>query len=81
MYRHIFNLIAVGGEVAASRLDSRAGVRSMREWVRLRGPASLIGNYQLSTNNSPNIHRLVFCMKRQTSSCILHLWPIFYLNI
>ena len=73
IYRHIFNLIAVGGEAAcqeagrASRCAKHARV----------SPASLIGNYQLSTNNSPNPHPLVFCIDTSASSCFLHLWPIF----
>ena len=73
IYRHIFNLIAVGGEAACQ--EARRASRCAKH-ARV-SPASLIGNYQLSTNNFPNPIPLVFCIDTSASSCILHSWPIF----
>ena len=66
IYRHIFNLIVVGGEAACQ--EARRASRCAKH-ARV-SPASLIGNYQLSTNNSPNPHPLVFCI--DTSDQFVH---------
>ena len=66
IYRHIFNLIAVGGEAACQ--EARRASRCAKH-ARV-STASLIGNYQLSTNNSPNPHPLVFCIN--TSDQFVH---------
>ena len=66
IYRHIFNLIALGREVAC--MEARRASQCAKH-ARV-SPASLIDNYQLSTNNSPNLHPLVFCI--DTSDQFVH---------
>lgn len=75
IYRHIFNLVAVRGEAACQ--EARRASRCAKH-ARV-SPASLIGNYRLSTNNSPNPHSLVFCIATSDqfvhSSFMTHFLP------
>ena len=66
LYISAFNLFAVGGEAAWQ--EARRASRCAKHAIV--SPASLIGNYQLSKNNSPNPHPLVFCI--DTSDQFVH---------
>ena len=66
LYISAFNLFAVGGEAASQ--EARRASRCAKHAIV--SPASPIGNYQLSKNNSPNPHPLVFCI--DTSDQFVH---------